>query len=164
MILDSSDLSPIQAQVYYEGYMEEKRRDIPGHTVFLSLTLVFLVTVGVFVGLSWYINKSFPKPPEAFSSPVTTGPRDLTLNVNTPEDLSVVFDKQLTIAGQTLAKATVVISTEDEDFVSIASAKGSFSKDLILVPGLNTITVTVLNDRGDIKQTLKRIYLSGEQL
>lgn len=144
--------------------MEEKRRNIPGTIVFLSLTLVILVTIGVFVGLSWYINQSFPKPPEAFSTPVTTGPRELTLNVSSPEDLSVVFDKQLTIAGQTLAKATVVISTENEDLVFVASANGNFSKDLILASGLNTIAVTVLNDKGDSKQTLKRIYLSGEQL
>lgn len=152
--------------MYYEEYMQEKsaKKDLPGHTVFVSLLLVVLVSIGIFVWMAWYISGALPKPLAAFSSPVTTGPKDLTLNVTSPDDLTVVFDKQLTLAGTTLPKVTVVISSENDDYVFNSSAGGSFSKDLNLVAGLNTLTVTVFNDKGDSKQVTKRIYYSGEQL
>lgn len=129
------------------------------HLTILILSLVFLG------GLYFVLNSD-----EIFSSslknylPVTKKPVSLYLNLNSPDDEVLVFDKSLLVSGTTTPKSVVIISLEKSDAGTEANNKGDFSKIIELSEGLNLITVTSFDSEGNSKQVSRTIFYLEEKI
>ncbi len=135
-----------------------KKTFIWSQVVILFLGLLFLG------GLYYYLNADFKKTDLAKYIPVTREPISLKLQILNPDDEIVVFDKTMTISGQTTPGSTVLISTQSSDSVQRSSPKGDFSRTLTLSPGLNSLTITVFDDKGQSKSEKRTIFYSEEKL
>ncbi len=66
------------------------------------------------------------------------------LEIISPQNHSVVVEKTLTISGKAVPFSNVAIVTESDDLIISASEEGTFSAEINLIGGENTITVTDL--------------------
>lgn len=74
-------------------------------------------------------------------TPISTPKR---LEIISPQDHSVVVEKSITITGKGAPLSNIAIITESDDLIISASEEGTFSAQINLIGGENTITVTDL--------------------
>ena len=96
--------------------------------------------------------------------PVTTSPKTLRLNLDKPDDDSLVFQNSIIISGQTTPFREVLIFTDSQDLVITSKKDGSFSTILNLDEGVNKITASVFDSDGDAKTQERTIYYSKEKI
>ncbi len=99
-----------------------------------------------------------------YISPVTSEPSALILNLSNPEENSLVFEKDLLIQGKSSPKATIVLSSDDEDLVVEAKSEGDFSTVVKLKNGANEFLITAFDHLGNSKSERRVIYYSPEKL
>lgn len=78
-------------------------------------------------------------------------------------DNQVVNTPTITVTGKTLPASYVVLNSEKGDYIIVPNDLGTFSQEVILVKGANTIVVTVYEENGNKQeQTLTVVYTSAE--
>jgi hypothetical protein len=153
---------------YNSPFIVKKRsskKKFPGLIMVLAVVaFLVLAVVGVLI---FYLQKS----PEmrssnstVSSSPVTSEPVSLTLNLSSPDDNLLVFDDNLLIQGKTSSKASVILSMDEEDSVTEPSPSGDFSATIKLRPGVNLLTVAVFDNNGASKSEERTVYYSEEKI
>jgi hypothetical protein len=86
----------------------------------------------------------------------------LFLDIET-QDNSVTAEEGLTIIGKTLPKTYIAITGEKGEYLIVPNEVGSFSQEITLVKGANTIKVTVYQDDGKrVEKTLNAVYTTAE--
>ena len=97
-------------------------------------------------------------------NPVSREPTSFDLEINSPDDNSLVFDSSVVISGKTSPDSAVLISNEDDNSAVQSDNEGNFAKVINLTPGANPITITAYDNQGDIKQIQRSIYYSDTSL
>lgn len=132
--------------------------------IFILSMLVILLIGFAFLGLMYlFLNPSTASTPLSLQKPVTTEPVSLTLNLSSPDNNLLVFDPDILVQGQTSEGATVILDTDNADFVPDLSG-GNFSATVKLQPGLNQLTVTSFDDTGNSKSENRVVYYSTEKI
>ncbi len=100
----------------------------------------------------------------ALQGPLTKEPSSFNLEINNPDDNTVVFEGTVSVSGKTAPKATVIISSGARDIGLNADSKGEFSKVIDLSSGPNTLTITAFDSSGNSTNETRFIYYSEEKL
>ena len=98
------------------------------------------------------------------SSPVTSLPVSLTLNLANPDDNIFVTSPDLLIAGKTSPNTLVLISQDKKDLTLFSSNKGEFSTTLSLTEGVNGLSVNVFDDTGNSKSEVRTVYYTTDKI
>lgn len=134
-------------------------------TFVYSQILILVFSLMFLGGLHYIVNVQFVKSGKYFArGPVTSAPKVVALEVTSPDDQSVVFDATTLVSGKSLPKATVLISSKDSEGIVQAETDGTFAVSFPLVEGLNEITVTAFDQKGEERLTIRSVYYSKEKL
>ena len=115
--------------------------------VFFGLCAGLIVTYGVY--------RLFTRPTKHTTVPQTTPsasqeatPESSTVAINSPTDGLIQTETKLTVSGSTIANATVLITTQEEEFFTNSDVSGNFAQSIDLIEGANTIAVHVFDESG----------------
>lgn len=86
------------------------------------------------------------------------------LTINSPSDNFVSDSKKIEINGETQKDNTVVIETDLENTVFIATSEGKFKIPVSLSEGVNQIYITSYNSQGDAAGKNLSVFYTGEKL
>lgn len=131
--------------------------------IFIGLIIALLVTGGVLRARRAIEQFSPPPILSRYSSPSpTTLPTSLFLEL-TSLDNAVVSEGRYTLSGKTLPGTYIAILGEKGEYLIIPNDLGTFSQEITLVKGANTIKVTVYTAVGDrIEKTVNAVYTTAE--
>ena len=134
--------------------------------VIIGLVLGLIVVVGVLRARealqkihlsdlqSTSVGKSGPTP--------SNQPSGLFLTIETPDN-SISKDAVLTVNGKTIPGTYIAITGENGEYLIVPNSLGSFSQDISLAKGANTITVTVYEQDGNhVQKTLNAVYTTAD--
>lgn len=106
-----------------------------------------------------------PEPTQlSYPNPVTAEPNSLNLDVTSPDDSILVFEKAILVSGKTSSNSQILISSAGNDTVTISKDDGTFSNLFNLDPGKNDLSIMVFSVNGDEKETTRTIYYSKEKI
>lgn len=87
---------------------------------------------------------------------------ELFLDLTTPDN-SVVAEPTLNLSGKTLPGTYIAILGEKGEYLIVPNELGSFSQDIVLIKGANTIKISIYqNDGKKIEKTLNAVYTTAE--
>lgn len=87
---------------------------------------------------------------------------ELFLDITTTDN-TVTTEPKFTVSGKTLPGTYIAILTEKGDYLIVPNELGSFSQDITLIKGANTITVNVFqNDGKKVERTLNAVYTTAQ--
>lgn len=135
--------------------------------VFILSQIIILIFIGLFTGGLYYILNSDQYTSSAIKNylPVTSRSLSYVLDISTPDDEVLVFDKSLIITGKTNSKSNIVISSSEGASIGIQTdSNGDFSKIIELSKGLNRITVVGFDLNGNTKTLTRDVYFSEEKI
>ncbi len=136
------------------------------HFIIFQLTIFILCLT--FLGVLYFIlNIQYQKPTNLYSSsggPVTTPPKSLRIDLNQPDDNSLVYSSSIVVSGKTAPNLQVLISTDTKDLVINSTSTGEFSTVLQLDEGVNRITAVVFDQLGDFRSTDRLVFYSKEKI
>lgn len=131
---------------------------------FLLFVIVAGIGVIIWAGLSHLGSANSKLPALENSAPVTLDRVSLSLQLDSPDNKTVLFDQSLLVSGKTSPKATIIVN-DDGDYSGVtADSGGSFSKRITLDDGLNQLTVTAFDSEGNSKTEHRTVYYSADQL
>ncbi len=88
---------------------------------------------------------------------------EIPLNITQPNNEIVHPEENLTLSGETLANATVVIIWEEGEEILVANDQGEFETEITLIGGENRIDVSAYADDGTkTSQTLTVTYSTAD--
>lgn len=133
---------------------------------FILANLIILFTGLIFLGVLYYIlNIQYEVPKTLLSNgPVTSPPRSLRLDLEQPENNSLIFTNSIAVSGKTSTAKEVLIYTDTNDMVIESKPDGSFSGKLDLEEGENRITVAVFDSTGESRSLERTVYYSKEKI
>lgn len=133
--------------------------------------LPILLAGAVFAGIVAvvFLNSSSPLPPETYSSnnlarKSAAALKEITLNLDSPQDTSLVENKLLTVSGSTLPDTTVVFYTGTRDGSAQSDANGNFSGEIELDNGVNSLIITALAADGREKTVTADVVFDSQVL
>lgn len=96
-----------------------------------------------------------PDDTASVSAGTTTEPPSQPFQITTPQNHAVFTEKTLTLSGRGEPGTNLAIVTELDDLLIEVTPEGSFSAQINLVGGENTLTITaLLSDRTTTTQTI----------
>lgn len=133
--------------------------------VVIGLILALVVTGGVLRARSALKGIKLPSK-ETFlggtPKPSPTENNRLFLELTTPDN-SVVDVPKLTLTGKTLPSTYIAILGEKGEYLIVPNDLGSFSQEIVLVQGANSIKITVYqNDGTKVEKTLNAVYTTAQ--
>ncbi len=133
--------------------------------VVIGLLLALLVAGGILRARYALQSFKFPTKKVAESTPINTGDAkngELFLDLTTPDNSVTKFDK-LTLSGKTLPSTYIAILGEKGEYLIVPNDLGSFSQDITLVKGANTVKITIYQDNGNkLERTVNAVYTTAE--
>lgn len=134
--------------------------------VFMVSSFLILLISLIFLSCVYYVLNKDQLTASVFQNyrPVTTKPVSFSLDITSPDDETLVFDKSIVISGKTSPKSTVIISSDDINLGLQVGSNGEFSQVLELSKGLNNFDIAAFDDKGNSKQISRTIYYSEEKL
>lgn len=127
------------------------------------------VIIGILVaGIAFYIYQSMKVLPSSklrtvsVLQPTPTPASSVFITLQEPTDEDVVDKKVVTVAGKTVANATVVVSTDTDDKIVTSSSIGDFSTTVTIGDGSNTLEVTAVASDGQEAKIQRTITYSTE--
>lgn len=135
---------------------------------FIFSQVLILISGLIFLGALYYIlhldfltesSNSFGR-----FGPVTKAPATLILELTTPENDLLVFQKEIEISGKTSPGSQILITAPSDDLVIQSKPNGSFSSDLELREGVNEIKIVVFDKNGDQKELERTVFYSKEKI
>lgn len=140
-------------------------RKLPAKHFIIAILIILLLGLVFLGGIYFIVNIEYQKPQTTFSNgPVTTKPRSLLLDLDQPEDNSLVFSDSIVVSGKTASIAEVLIYTDTNDLVVKSKPDGSFSTELDSDEGENNITVAIFDQTGQSKSLKRSVYYSKEKI
>lgn len=131
----------------------------------ISQLLLLLVGLIILGGIYYILNIQYYKDNKPFlNGPVTTLPKSLRLDLDQPDDNTLFFQVTILVSGKTGPLKEVLISTDSQDLVIKSKKDGSFSTEINLDEGENTVTAVVFDSDGDSKSLERTVYYSKEKL
>ena len=133
--------------------------------VIIGLMLALIITGGIVRARHALKNVKLPtresltgkRPP---STPIT--PTQLFLELTTPDN-SVTSESKLSLTGKTLPNTYIAILGESGEYLIVPNDLGSFSQEITLVKGANTIKINVYQPDGEkVEKTLNAVYTTAE--
>lgn len=131
------------------------------------LSQMLILTAGLIflAGLYYILNVQYQRPKSLFADgPITLPPRTLRLDLDQPDDNSLIFQPSVIVSGQTASFADILIYTDTRSLVIQSKADGSFSTVLDLDEGASRITAVVFDPKGDSKSAERTVYYSKEKI
>lgn len=131
--------------------------------IFIGLIIALLVAGGILraqkalrsvelVNLKDRVIKPSPPPISA----------QLFLELATPDN-SVTDKATITLNGKTLPGTFIAILGEKGEYLIVPNELGSFSQEITLVKGANSIKITVYENNGNkIEKTISTVYTTAE--
>lgn len=135
-------------------------------TIAVAIGLVFgLVVVGGIIRAKSALDKvQDSKPSSSIQVSGTPAPQtdnQLVLELSTPDN-QVLENSSLLVTGKTDPQGYIVILGEKGEYITTPGKTGTFSQEITLVKGANTIRITVYLENGTkVEKTLTAIYTSG---
>lgn len=133
--------------------------------------VLFAIMAGVLFGLVtafgiWRANIAIKVAPGEVSTSNTKSSKseDLIKKDNTqitlakPEKNGVLGEETTIISGLTKPNSSVVISSEDEDFIIKTDINGAFEQEIKLIPGVNQTLINAYSDNQLYKDNLIVVY------
>lgn len=134
--------------------------------VIIGLILALIVTGGVIRARS--ALRSIKLPTQVLTNKNnsektdTSKNKELFLDLTTPDN-SVSTEPRLTLSGKTLPGTYIAILGEKGEYLIVPNDLGSFSQDITLIKGANTIKISIYqNDGKKIEKTLNAVYTTAE--
>lgn len=133
---------------------------------FIYSQIVILILGLLFLGGLYYIlNIQYQRSNNPFvNGPVTSAPKTLKLDLDYPDEESLVFTSSILISGQTAPFKDVLVYTDSQDQVVKSKPDGRFSLNLKMDEGENKITVAVFDTNGESKSVDRTVYYSKEKI
>ncbi len=133
---------------------------------FVFSQLVILIAALVFLGGLYYIlNIQYQVNKDRFlAGPVTSLPKTLRVDLDSPDEDSLLFDSQVLVSGQTGPNLDVLITSDSSDIVVKSDVLGRFSANFSLTEGPNKIKVIVFDSTGDSRSGERNVYFSKEKI
>lgn len=133
--------------------------------VVIGLILALVVTGGVLRARTALKDIKLPSKESLLGGTPKSSPAkiaELFLDLTT-EDNSVLNVPKLAISGKTLQGTYIAILGEKGEYLIVPNDLGSFSQEIALVQGANTIKIVVYqNDGKKIEKTLNAVYTTAE--
>lgn len=131
----------------------------------ISQLLLLLSGLLILGGIHYILNIQYYKDNKPFlSGPVTTLPKSLRLDLDQPDDNTLFFQSGILVSGKTGPLKEVLISTDSLDLVIKSKKDGSFSTEINLDEGENTVTAVVFDSDGDSRALERTVYFSKEKI
>ncbi|HBC45208.1 MAG: hypothetical protein UX08_C0025G0011 [Candidatus Collierbacteria bacterium GW2011_GWB1_45_35] len=114
------------------------------------LAVIFGVLLGaiILIGINLANNSvsSLPSSNDTSSTKTvpTPSPAKKSVEIISPQNHAVISEKTISLSGKATPDANLTIITEIDDLIIQSSAEGTFSAQINLIAGENTITVTTL--------------------
>jgi hypothetical protein len=132
--------------------------------VVIGLIIALIVTGGVLRARTALKNIKLPTADSFRSKPETqvAKNKELFLELTTPDN-SVTDQPKLSLTGKTLPGTYIAILGEKAEYLIVPNDLGSFSQEIVLVKGANTIKINVYQSDGKkIEKTLNAVYTTAE--
>ncbi|MFH1561065.1 MAG: hypothetical protein ABID04_00600 [Patescibacteria group bacterium] len=110
-------------------------------------------------------NNSDQQETQVSPSPIPNDNQDskISLEINQPENESILDQEEVTLKGKTLPLATVVVVWEEGEDILIADKEGLFETEITLVAAGNEIEITSYDEQGqEASQILTLTYSTAE--
>lgn len=134
-------------------------------TFVISQILILVVSLIFLGGLHYFLNMQNNNLKKyASRGPVTSTPVLLDLKVANPDDNLLTFNSPYQISGQTAPKAYVLISSQEKDQLVQAESDGAFAVSFPLTEGVNELTITSFDQKGEQRSLTRSVYYSREKL
>ena len=133
--------------------------------VVIGLILALIVTGGVLRARHALESIKFPTK-DSFMSPPKSSPapkdNELFLDLTTTDN-TIVTSPVVTLSGKTLPGTYIAILGEKGEYLIVPNDLGSFSQDVSLIKGANTIKINVYqNDGKKVEGTLNAVYTTAQ--
>jgi len=134
--------------------------------------LVWAGVIGISFGLiiafgAWRVRTSVATKEDGKPVPTATPqslPGQFKITINKPDNFDVVTESPTNISGITKPLTWVVISTDEDDYLTQSGNDGVFSVDVDLTPGLNRLKATSVNIQGNVSsQDILAVYSASFQ-
>ena len=86
-----------------------------------------------------------------------------SLTIDSPDDHTSTTDGTLSVSGKTNPGARLIIFANAEEKVASADGQGKFSPNIKLEDGENEISITAINDQGNVVVAKRNITLEISQ-
>lgn len=155
---NSQQLSPpergISSGEQNENLSFFKKKPTSFHTALFLLAYGLLLTI-ITMGLILQ-SQTPPSPPPIAPKPQT---KPLILSLETPAEGQLLTEEEILVKGKTLPNLPVIFFTETDANSTESDNLGNFEGKIKLNEGINTLTVTVFNEKGEEKSsTLTLVY------
>lgn len=134
---------------------------------FIIFSVSILVFGLIFISVLYYLLNIQYKPPGTYSTlggPVTSPPKSLRMDLETPGENTLSFDPTIVISGQTGPGMDVLVISDSQDLMLKSKPDGSFSTIINLTEGVNKIEAVVFDATGDSRFAQRTVYYSREKI
>lgn len=139
-------------------------RQLSGKSFILSMVSILVVGLAAIFFFYYLLYKTGPQASWQVGSPVTTKPISFNLEITSPDDNLLTFEKSVVTSGKTSPHSPVIISTDTADFSQETDNAGEFSKVINLDKGLNHLTITAFDQLGNLKKATRTVFYSEEKI
>lgn len=133
--------------------------------VIIGLILALIIAGGVYRARSAIRNITPSKIVNNFTNnPQNSDKKEaaLFLDIETPDN-SVVNESKIQLVGKTLPGTFIAITSDKNDYLIVPNELGSFSQEITLIKGANTVTTTVYTKSGEkIEKKLSIVYTTQQ--
>jgi len=126
--------------------------------------ILFAILAGALFGLIiafgiWRLNSTLSPSDQSSTEASPTPSTEFRITIAKPEKYQVLTESPYTISGITKENAWVVISGEEEDYVTQANLGGTFEIDVELAGGANQIIISAFDENGAmVEENLILVY------
>ena len=126
----------------------------------IGFLLGLVITFGVYTAnRSIKEKENSPASTKASDSPLSSAAPEAILEIESPENESLVEQSEITIRGQSDPQAIIAIFTEENEHLLTTNNEGTFSAQIKLIKGVNNIKVTAVNKTNQkVERNLTIVY------
>lgn len=144
--------------------MRKMTKEISLKTFIVSQSLILILGLLFLFGLYYFLNTDSKGFSYQQKGPVTTPPKSLKIDLETPLDDTLTFDSTILVSGKTAPSSEVLIFIQTYDAVVRSRSDGYFSTVVKLDEGTNHITAVVFDASGDSRSAERNVYYSKEKI
>lgn len=135
--------------------------------IILGFGLGLVITFGIWKANQSLQNRPQPTPtPQALPTPETTptpAEAGFKLKISEPEDNTLSDQEEITLAGETLPEAVIVIFSEEGEKIIEADDEGFFETEITLTAGANQILIKAFDQEGNqAEKELNLVFSTAE--
>ena len=128
-----------------------------------------LILLLAFVFLGWlyfilYLGNPSESTVKLGEKLFTQKPQTLLIDLDQPDEDSLIFESSILISGKTAPYTDVLIFSDEEDLIVKSKNDGSFSQSLDLNEGVNKVTALVFDANGQSRFVERSVFYSKDKL